>query len=125
MSDYQNYIDNLVKQPLEIKMKSFVAEIQKIWEDNRAVLERFKGVEKDIDGRLKNPGSSVEDLSAFASELKERLPLLNQVKQNLDDLNQYTTISDALKQTIRNLGDYCMNNLSLDEILKLDHQVFY
>ncbi len=53
MSDYQNYIDNLVKQPLEIKMKSLVAEIRKIWEDNRAALKRFKGVEKDIDGRLK------------------------------------------------------------------------
>lgn len=118
MSDYRNYIDNLVKQPLEIKMKSLVAEIRKLWEDNRAVLDGFRGVEKEIDGWMNHPGASIEDLSAFASKLKDRLPLLDQLKRNLDDLNQYTTISDSLKQTIRNLGDYCMNNLSLDEILK-------
>ncbi len=123
MSDYQNYIDNLVKQPLEIKLKALVAEIRKLWDDNRAAIKKFKGVEKEIEAWLNNPGSSVEELSAFASELKERLPLLNQVKQNLDNLNQYKTISDSLKQTIRNLGDYCMNNLSLDEILKASEGV--
>jgi hypothetical protein len=117
MSNYQNYLDNLVKQPLEIKIKSLVAEIRKLWDDNRETIAGFKGVEKEIESRLDEPGAS-EDLSAFASKLKERLPLLKQVKQNLDDLNQYRTISDALKQTTRNLGDYCMNNLSLDEILK-------
>jgi len=118
MSDYQNYIDNLVKQPLETKLKALVAEIRNLWEDNRAAIKVFKGVEKEIEEWLKNPGSSVEDLSAFASKLKERLPLLNQLKHNLDELHQYRTISDALKQTIGNLGDYCMSNLSLDEILK-------
>jgi len=118
MSDYQNYIDNLVKQPLAIKMKSLVAEIGKLREDNRAVLEGFKGVAAEIEARINEPGLSVEDLSGFASKLKERLPLLNPLKQNLYYLNQYTTISDSLKQTIRNLGDYCMSNLSLDDILK-------
>ena len=118
MSDYQNYIDNLVKQPLAIKMKSLVAEIGKLREDNRAVLEGFKGVAAEIEARINEPGSSVEELSEFASKLKERLPLLNPLKQNLDDLNQYRTISDALKRTIENLGDYCMSNLSLDDILK-------
>ena len=54
MSDYQNYIDNLVKQPLAIKMKSLVAEIRKLWEDNRAALDGFKRVEKEIDDWMKN-----------------------------------------------------------------------
>ena len=118
MSNYQNYLDNLVKQPLEIKLKSLVSEIRKLWDDNRETMAGFKGVKQEIEGRLNDPGASAEDLYAFASKLRERLPVINQVKKNLDDLNRYEIISDSLKQTIENLGDYCMNNLSLDEILK-------
>ena len=87
MNDYQDYISSLTQQPLQIKQKSLIAELKQLRDENSGLLHYFKGVNNGLETFMNSPQSSIEELTAFLSTLKERLPLLEQLKQNLDELN--------------------------------------
>jgi len=118
MNDYQKYLELLKQQAADLKTDSYLAQIRTLLDSHREILCFFRAVKHEIDDRLARKSHSAEELRAFISDLEKHLGHLGRLREILDDLSHFTIIGQPLKNTIRQLGEYCMNNLSLDDILK-------
>lgn len=118
MTDYEKYVQLLKQQYAEIKTDAHLAEIRQMFDSHRETLDCFKSAKAEMEKRIRERQGNAENLAAFVSEMKNHFANLARLRELLYALRRFENISDLLKQTIRQLEEYCMNNLSLDDILK-------
>ena len=118
MTDYEKYVQLLKQQYAEIKTDAHLAEIRQMLDSHRETLVYFRFAKQETETRFAQKQQAGENLAEFVSDVKTRLGGLAHLKELLYALIRFENISDQLKHTIRQLEEYCMNNLSLDDILK-------
>ncbi|MEE4356014.1 MAG: hypothetical protein V2I97_06045 [Desulfococcaceae bacterium] len=115
---YEKYVHLLKQQYAEIKTDAHLAEIRQVLDSHRGTPAYFRFAKQETQTRLGQKQQTGENLTDFVSGMKHHLAGPERLKEILESLTRFENISDQLKHTIRQLEEYCMNNLSLDDILK-------